>query len=497
MIKKSASKWLSLATITILGQPPRQLLLFGLMLFTIHSHSATPKEIVATAQDQNKLAITIYQQNLAFIKDTRHIHLAHDANLLAWHEVSAQMQPETALLRNVTNPIDFHLQEQNFDYDLLTPQKLLEKHTSKPISVIRTNPSTGEEIREAATVLTTNGGVILQFTDRIETGIPGRLAFPEVPSNLRNKPTFIASFTSATAGKQELELSYLTAGLSWQADYIVELNENKSHINLNGLATLTNNSGIAYKNANLQLIAGDLHHVSSPQAYAPAKLRSMAAEVASNASMQSDALFEYHRYTLPRPTTLENNQKKQVAFFTAKQIPVHETFLLQGQNYYYSGRHNHLNQAQMIDVFINFQNAGKGLGIPLPRGIMRTYINDSQDDLQFIGEDRINHTPYNADIRLKLGHAFDITAERTQTDFKKLPAATQHERHFETAHQITVKNAKKEAVTLDIQEPIPGDWTILSESLPHEKETSNLAKWQVTLPTESEVTLTYRVRVKL
>jgi len=258
---------------------------------------------------------------------------------------------------------------------------------------------------------------------------------------------------------------------------------------------LTNKSGITYENANLQLIAGDLHRVSSPQTHASFK-RSMAAEVASDVSMQNDSLFEYHRYTLPRSSTLENNQKKQVAFLTARQIPVQQTFLLQGENYYYSGRHNHLNHKQNIDVFINFKNTGEGLGVPLPQGIMRTYINDAQNDLQFIGEDRISHTPNNADIRLKLGHAFDITAERKQTDFKKLPTATQHEQHFETAYQITLKNAKKEAVILDIHEPIPGDWSILSESLPHKKQASNLAKWQVPLPAESEVILTYRVRVK-
>ncbi len=473
----------------------RILLLIGFTMLSVNSHSTTPNEIAATIQNQNKLAITVYHQNLAFIKDSRSIHLTSDANLLVWHDVSAQIQPETALLRNVTHPIEFKLQEQNFDFDLLTPQTLLENYTSKPITVIRTNPNTGEEVRESATVLTTNGGVILQFEDRIETGLPGRLAFPDVPSNLRDKPTLIASFTNPTTGQQELELSYLTTGLSWQADYIVELNADKSHINLNGLATLTNKSGITYENASLQLIAGDLHRVSTPQAHAPFK-RSMAAEVASDVSMQNDSVFEYHRYTLPRSSTLENNQKKQVAFLTARQIPVQETFLLQGQNYYYSGRHNQLNHKQNIEVFINFKNTGEGLGVPLPQGIMRTYINDAHDDLQFIGEDRISHTPNNADIRLKLGHAFDITATRKQTDFKKLPTATQHEQHYETAYQITLKNAKKEAITLAIREPIPGDWNMLSESFPHKKLASNLAEWQVPLPAESEIILTYRVRVK-
>ncbi len=457
--------------------------------------SSQSSEIVTTTADQNKLAITVYQQNLALVKDTRRIHLNNGLNQLAWHEISAQMQSETALLRNKSQPEGFILQEQNFDFDLLTPQKLLEKYTGKAITVIRTNSNTGIESKEAATVLTTNGGVILQFEDRVETGIPGRLSFPEIPNTLHDKPTLTASFTQPTTGQQDLELTYLTAGLSWQANYIVELNNENSHISLSGLATLINQSGVTFKNTHLQLVAGHLNRVSHPQV-PQAKRMALASAPVEHDTMHSDELFEYHRYTLPQTTTLENNQEKQVAFLVAKQIPVDKTFLLQGENYYYSSPYHQRQRNPNITAYISFKNSGENLNVPLPEGIMRTYLNDTQGELQFIGEDRIHHTPKNDTVRLKLGHAFDITAERKQTDFKKLPTAEKQHRHYETAHEVTLKNTKKEIITLEVREPIPGDWDMLSESLPHQKIASNLAQWQIKLPPESETILTYRVRVK-
>jgi len=447
----------------------RQLLntmIAGLLFASQASWAGVRDEIVSTTADQQNVAVTIYNDNLALVKDARQVTLARDLNQLAWREVSAQMRPETALLRNLSNPDGFRLQEQNFDFDLLTPEKLLEKYVGREVIVIRSHPTTGAETRETATVLSTNNGVVLKFGDRIETGVPGRLAFSGVPDTLRDTPTLVIALVNPTAGPQNLELSYLTGGLSWRADYVAELNDSDDRIDLNGWVTLTNQSGAAYPNAKLQLVAGDLNRVRDP-APAPRAMMAMAAKVADAAEMQQESLFEYHLYTLQRPTTLRENQTKQVALMSASQVPVHKEYLLAGSNYYYSGQYGELGQKLKVGVFVEFDNKGEGLGIPLPRGVIRMYKKDSQGNAQFVGEDRIDHTPKNETVRLKLGDAFDVTADRKQTDFQKLAGTGRYNYVFESAYEIVLKNAKKEPVTVTVREPMPGDWAMVSASQPH------------------------------
>jgi hypothetical protein len=468
-------------------------LVLALSIIAHNGHTMQTEEKTTTLQDQQQVMVTIYNQNLALVKELRNVTLDKGTNKLAWREVSAQMRPETALLRNLAQPSGFRLLEQNFDFDLLTPHKLLEKYLGQTVTIIHTNPATGEETSETATVLSTNEGIVLKFDDRIETGIPGRIAFPGVPSHLRDRPTLSLSLTSASPGKHELELSYLTSGLSWQADYVAELNADDSRLNLNGLVTLANRSGITYRDARLQLVAGDVNQVQ-PELSRARKMMAMAAETADYQEVKEESLFEYHLYTLPAPTTLAENQTKQVALMSATSIPVSKEFLLRGAEVYYAGRYDHIGSKLKPAVFIQFNNKGEGLGIPLPKGIIRVYKNDSQGNAQFVGEDRIDHTAKNEQVRLKLGNAFDITAERTQTDFQRL--ATTPQNIIETAHQIVIRNARKETVTVRVQEPISGDWTIISESLSHTKPAANLAEWLVTVPADKKTVLTYRVRVK-
>jgi hypothetical protein len=453
-------------------------------------------EKLTTREDQREVAVTIYNDNLALVKDSRKVKLDKERNQLAWREVSAQMRPETALLRNLSNPLGFRLIEQNFDFDLLTPQKLLEKYVGKEVTVISVNPATGAEKRETATVLATNGGTVLKFADRIETGVPGRLAFAGVPDNLRDKPTLVITLANASAGDQNLELSYLTGGLSWKADYVAELNEKDTQLDMSGWVTLTNQSGAAYPNAKLQLVAGDVNRVQEEFARGRPMPMMAKAAMADAAEMSQEALFEYHLYTLERPTTIAENQTKQVALMSASSVPVKKELLLEGQNYYYSGQYGELGQKLKTGVFVEFTNKGDGLGIPLPKGVVRVYKKDSKGNAQFIGEDRIDHTPKNETVRLKLGDAFDVTADRKQTDFKKLSGTSRYNYVFESAYQIVIKNAKSEPVTVKVVEPMPGDWQIQSESHPHTKASSNAAVWNVNVPAEGKTTLTYRVQVK-
>lgn len=470
----------------------------GMAIFCAHLAAAPADrmgETVTTAMDQKEVAVTIYNDDLALVKDARRVGLERDFNRLAWRGVSAQMRPETALLRNVGHPGGFRLQEQNFDFDLLTPEKLLEKNLNKTVTVIRTNPATGAETREDATVLAASGGTVLKFADRIETGVPGRLAFSGVPENLRDKPTLVVSLVNAVAGEQDLELSYLTGGMSWHADYVAELNERDDRLDFSGWVTLTNQSGAAYPNARLQLVAGDLNRVRGRQP-GPREPMAMAAKMAEAEDLRQESLFEYHLYTLQRPTTLSENQTKQVALLSTTGVSARKEFLLGGASHYYFGQYGDIGQKLKVAVFVEFRNKGEGLGVPLPRGVVRVYKKDAQGNAQFVGEDRIDHTPRNEVVRLRLGNAFDVTADRKQTDFQRLAPESRHAAVFETAYKLVLKNARKEAVDVVVREPVPGDWTMVSESQPHTKAASGIAEWKIRVPADGEATLTYRVRAR-
>lgn len=453
-------------------------------------------EVHSTLQDQRSVAVTIYNDNLALVKDQRQLQLASGPSLLAFRDVSAQIRPETALLRSLTNPGKLSVIEQNFDFDLLTPQKLLEKYVGKTVGVIKTNPATGAENTEQAQVLAANNGVVLKMGDHIETGIPGSIIYPDVPINLRDHPTLVMSLNNGGAAQQEVELSYLTSGLSWRADYVAELNAAEDKLDLSGWVTLTNTSGATFRNAKLQLVAGDVNRVQHAMPMT-APMMARKAEMAADATMREEGLFEYHLYSLDHPTTIAENQTKQVALLSAASVPVRKELLLQGNNYYYESGYGDLGQKIKVGVFVEFENKESAhLGLPLPKGIMRVYKKDSGGNAQFVGEDNIDHTPKNEKARLKLGDAFDVTADKKQTDFKKITGDTRYNYIFESAYEIVLKNAKKEAVSVTVQEPMPGDWEVLKESHPHAKDASNTSVWHITVPPEGKTVLSYRVLVR-
>ncbi|HUO45054.1 MAG TPA: DUF4139 domain-containing protein [Burkholderiales bacterium] len=461
------------------------------------STPAVADETRSTLDDQQSVAVTIYNDDLALVKDQRKIQLGNGRQSLAFRDVSARIRPETALLRSLSSPGKLAVIEQNFDFDLLTPQKLLEKYVGKSVNVIRTNPATGAETAESAQVLAANNGVVLKIGDRIETGIPGRLVYPDVPANLRDRPTLVMLLDNGGAAQQDVELSYLTGGLSWKADYVAELNANDDKLDLSGWVTLTNTSGTTYRDAKLQLVAGDVNRVRDELRQMPAVAGLMAKNAAAESRMAEESLLEYHLYTLDRPTTIAENQTKQVSLLSAAGVPVRKELVLKGNDYYYGSSYGELGQKMKVGVFIEFDNRETSrLGMPLPKGVVRVYKKDSAGNAQFVGEDGIDHTPKNEKVRLKLGDAFDVTADKKQTDFRKLPNPAKGNALFESAYEIVLKNAKKETVSVTVQEPIPGDWKVLESSQPFEKAASNTALWKISVPAEGSATLTYRVQVR-
>lgn len=454
-------------------------------------------ELRSTLQDQRNVAVTIYNENLALVKDQRKIQLGSGQNALAFRDVSARMRPETALLRSLTSPGKLSVIEQNFDFDLLTPQKLLEKYVGKNVNIIHTNPATGAETTEQAQVLAANNGVVMKIGERIETGIPGRIVYPDVPSNLRDRPTLVMSLNNGGAAQQEVELSYLTGGLAWKADYVAELNAADDKLDLSGWVTLTNTSGTSYNNARLQLVAGDVNQVRDEMRFANRMAKGEMALAAPASRMAEESLMEYHLYTLDRPTTIAENQTKQVSLLTASSIPARKELLLRGAEYYYQASYGDLGQKMKVGVFIEFDNKESSyLGMPLPKGVIRVYKKDAAGNAQFVGEDNIDHTPKNEKVRLKLGEAFDVTADKKQTEFKRMPEPSKRISLYESAFEIVLKNAKKEAVVVTVQEPIPGDWKIIDESNKHEKAASNTAVWHIPVAAEDSAKLIFRVQVR-
>jgi hypothetical protein len=330
---------------------------------------------------------------------------------------------------------------------------------------------------------------VLRFADRIETGVPGRLAFDSVPANLRDRPT-LSVLLEAAGGRQAVELSYLTGGLSWKADYVANLATDGKSLDLNGWVTLTNRSGAGFDNTTLQLVAGTVNRVRQTDS----RVYAMAAPAPARAKSQEatqEALMDYHLYSFERPTSIADNQTKQLALLSASAVPVRREYLLAGNDWYYRDRYGQIGQKLKPAVFLEFENKGGQLGKPLPAGIVRVYARDSKGAAQFVGEDRIAHTAKNEKLKLRLGEAFDITAERKQISYRKIT-----DNVVETAYRIDLRNAKDEAVTVRVQEPLPGDWEMLQESQKHTKESSRVASWNVAIPADGAAVLEYTVRVR-
>lgn len=465
------------------------------LLFVAAPAQAEQAEIASTAKDQKGLSLTIYNNDLALIKDKRQITLPVGNSTLAFREVSARIRPETALL---TGGVD--ILEQNFEYDLLTPESLLSKYVGREVGMIQRHPTTGEELPQQQALVLSAGssGVVLKVGDRIETGISGRLVYPDVPPNLRDRPTLTMNVLSEQPGAREVELSYLSHGLTWQADYVAELNADESQLNFKGWVSLTNESGASYNNAQLQLVAGEVNVVQDVR---QRNLEMMAAPTAmagaQRKAMTEEAMFEYHLYTLERPTTILENQKKQVALLQADGVRSKKELILRGSDYYYRGQADNLGDRQDVGVELEVKNEKEhGLGMPIPAGVVRVYKKDSKGFLQFVGEDRIEHTPDKEIMRLRLGTAFDVTAEKKQTNFRKISGIGPYNYNYESSYQITLKNAKDEAVQVKVLEPIPGDWKIVSESAAHTKESAHNASWLVDVPAKGSTMLIYTAEVR-
>ena len=443
-------------------------------------------------EDQSSVAVTIYNVNLGLVKDQRSINLPTGLGELKFMDVASQIIPTSVHIKSLSDADSLHVLEQNYEYDLLNPQKLLDKYVGKEVKLYTKNPYSEREEVVTATLMSNNGGPIFRIGDEITFGHPGRIIFQGVPENLISKPTLVWLLENSLKSAQQVEASYLTNGINWRADYVVVLNDMDTGADLSGWVTIDNKSGATYRDAKLKLVAGDVNRVKDEPEYRDKMLRVAEMAVAAAPQFKEEAFFEYHIYTLQRPSTIKENQTKQISLVTADSIAVKKELLYRGASYYYHSPYGEAITNQKIGVFIEIENRKEhNLGIPLPKGTVRVYKQDSEGSLQFVGEDSIDHTPKDEKVRIKLGDAFDVVGSRKQTDWKKIASDT-----YEAAFEISLRNHKKEDVVVKVIEPIPGDWTMLKASHEYKKAEAFTAEFNIPVPKDKETILTYRVRMR-
>jgi hypothetical protein len=458
-------------------------------LFVDNGDTGQAASLTSTIKDQTEVAITIYNSNLGLVKDARTIPLGTGLSELRFMDVAAKIDPTTVHITSRLDGASLNVLEQNYEYDLLSPQKLLEKFVGQKVELATFNTETKKEEIVEAILLSTQGGNIFRIGDKISVGHPGRIILSRLPENLIPQPTLVWLLENRLPGPQNVEASYLTSGINWKADYVALLNPSDTGINLTGWVTLDNRSGASYQNALLKLVAGDIHRVTPEPK--PDRMVQRAAAKEAAPPFKEEAFFEYHLYTLDRRTTIKDNQTKQMALLDATEVPVKKLFIFDGSPQYYYFRNDQRGN-QKVGVFLELENSQRNhLGMPLPKGILRVYKEDQDKSLQFVGEDQIDHTPKDERFKIKIGEAFDVIGERIQTDYKQLAPHL-----YEVAFEVSLRNHKTENISVWVEEVVPGDWEIISSTHPHDKRSAHQIRFNVPVSRDQEVKVRYRIRFK-
>jgi hypothetical protein len=455
---------------------------------------ATSSDQSTSLSDQTDLNVTVYNSNIALVRDVRNLTLPAGAFRLKFIDIAATVNPATVHFRSLTEPDKLGVIEQNYEYDLLEPAKLLHKYVGKEVTLIRTYQDSGttkhEEIK--ATLLSDNNGQVWRIGNDIVTGTYAEsYRFPEVPANLYDRPTLVMSLENSGSRKQQIEASYLANNLSWNSDYVLTVSRDDKAADLDGWVTLVNNSGTAFHNARLQLVAGDLNRIQGGAMGGVVAQKALMSREAAAPQFQQENFSEYHLYTLGRRTSVEDKETKQISLLQGSGVPVEKIFVVNGQNYYY--RNAQAPGSPLKDpvmVYYKFKNEEKaGLGMPLPAGSVRVYQKDSKGGILFVGEDRIGHTPKDESVTIHIGNAFDVVAERKQTDYKKIDTHT-----WEMEYEITLRNHKDIPITVQVNEPIGGDWEMLDSTFKYTKTAAFAAQFNVPVDKNGTAVLRYRIR---
>jgi hypothetical protein len=447
----------------------------------------------STLDDQVELAVTVYNSDIALVRDVRDLQLPRGHFDLKFMDIAATVNPATVHFRSLTDPSRVNVLEQNYEYDLLEPDKLLRKYVGRDVVLVRRRQENGQSRDEEvkARLLSYNNAPVWQIGNEVVTGLGAdHIKFPELPGNLYTHPTLIWTLDNGGAAHHRVEASYLASKLSWNADYVLTVARDDKTADLDGWVTLANGSGTSFRNTKLQLVAGDLNRVR--QVFERRMDMATKNMAAAPESMAQEAFSDYHLYTLGHKTTINNSETKQVSMLTGTGIPVRKRYVVEGQAFYYrNAQHPGSPIKDTVQVLYRFKNeAGGGLGVPMPAGVVRVYQADSQGGTQFVGEDRVDHTPKDEELNLKIGNAFDVTCERKQIDFEKIAPNV-----YELEYEITLRNHKTSAVTVEVNEPLGGTWRMLRSSHEWNKTGAWAATFAVPVTPDATAVLKYRVRV--
>jgi hypothetical protein len=445
-----------------------------------------PIKIDSEAED---LEVTIYNSNLGVVKEYRTNYLMAGLNDVLYEGVASRIDPTSVRLRSINGNVE--VLEQNFQYDLVSRDKILQKYIDKEITAYQIIGDNKELVKGTLLSYSGNQLILKDESGEIKIVSVNDLVLPELPEGLITKPTLQWIIDSQEAQNHTLELSYMTSGMTWKADYVVVSNDDDTQLDLNGWVTITNNAGTTFKDTALKLVAGDVNRVraegvSYDALYAEKAMATGAAQFAE------ETLFEYHMYDLQRKTTLKDNEQKQISLLSADDIAVEKEYVYDDIKYWwwYGSSWSDAGEKK-IDVMLNFDNSEENnLGIPLPKGTVRVFKKDSEGKLQFIGEDSIDHTPKDETLELFMGQAFDIVGGRKQMDMNILS------NWYEYTWEVTLRNHKEEDIVVTVIERTGGDWEIEEENYEHVKESNNLIKWRVPVKKDGESKLTYTIRYK-
>jgi len=429
-----------------------------------------------------EVGLTVYNNDLALVKDVRQLDFKTGIDTLKFTDVAAAIDPTSVSFAVKDNPEGVQILEQNFQYDLVGADRILAKYIDKTIQVV-----TKEDKLFEGTLLSVAGGLTLMEPDGsiriIDREGVRDMSFPKLPEGLITRPTLVWLLDSDISGKHPGEVRYLTKKINWHAEYVATVSANDTELNLAGWVSIDNRSGATYENAKLKLIAGDVHMVEERRPWRPRadEMYTMAMAAKRAPSFEEKAFFEYHLYTLTRPATVRDNETKQLSLFAPADVTTKKIFTFDGAR-----------DGKKVRVNLEFKNSKEaGLGIPLPKGKIRVMKADEDGSLEFIGEDRIDHTPKDEKVRVYLGNAFDIVGERTVKDHRKVTKMITEE-----DIEVSLRNRKEEPVTITVIEHIWGDWEIRNPSVEYRKKDAYTAEFDVRVGADEEVTLTFTVRRK-
>lgn len=445
------------------------------VLLLTASLTALAAALPASAQDK-KVSVTIYNSGVSLVEDVRNENLPAGRQRIEFKDVSSNIRPETVTL----SAPDIAIVEQNFDFDLLSPDSLMEKAVGETVRIVRTNPGNGAQTTESAKVLAVNEGVVLQIGERIEIlradGVPTRVIFDKVPPNLRARPTLSVTVDSSRAGPRQTRLTYLTSGLGWKADYVALFDEKNGRMDTQGWITLTNTSGAAFENAEVQLVAGNVGR-GGGMSYSPPAVTS-----AGTTTGRAAPLSDYYVYPLKERTTIADNQTKQISFLDVQGAAAKKVYRVD------LGGFQSREQPIAAAVRLDFA-AGGTTGAPMPAGTVRFYVRDAAGDPKFIGENTIGHTPAGSQLSIQTGQAFDVTLQPTMV-------AQDKRSNTKTRYSMSylVRNARPEPVVVTVRQGGLGrDGKLIEENIKSRALNADTLAWDVTVPANGETTLTFTV----